>query len=178
MGLFPWLLAREPKVKIEAPVVDPVSQAIAEYLMEHGRKSNPWPEEEMGIPRNLVDELSPGHYRIDKVFDDGRKLTAYFCNVNNRPVNNPMRNCRLEFDLAPAREDQFGYSTTEYGLSGKFNLFQILLGSNQRIGFSVKDFGEVQGDIHMIDGTHYHIQQKYDRFRTWVLEQIRGGESE
>lgn len=179
-GRKPGVIEATQYFKPDGQTIDSVSQAIASYLIEHGRHSC-FPED--FDPRTSAGKNSiVQHYRIDKVLGDGRKLSAYFGNVNNRPVTNPMRNCILEFYLTPVREDQFGYTTSEHGLTGKFDLFQILFGLpniegfTDLIGISRCPFSTIP--VSEYEKCHIEdIQRKYNEFRTRAFEQIRGGES-
>ncbi|MDD5193238.1 MAG: hypothetical protein PHF67_01490 [Candidatus Nanoarchaeia archaeon] len=169
-------------------VLDPTSQAIARYLIEHGREGYFQEGSDSDHVKRVEVELLeqgyrlPGHHRIDRVLDDGRRLSVYYCNINNRPVEDPMPNSRLELSLHPVREDQFGYSTTEHGLSGNFDCFQFLFGVPSEMGaYDLEGFGGrrdhtsfTRKEELLID----HLQRRYDKFRIWVLEELKRGGGE
>ncbi len=135
----------------DAKQLSETSQAIARYLVEHGQ--NPLTRD------GTQKEGLPNHYEVRKELPDGRNLRAYFCDINKAGPDNPMSNSRLEVTLQPFRDDQVGYHTMEYDLTGEFEEFRILTGTANNM---LDGWFHFERDT-LSDSTRGHLQEKYDK---------------
>ncbi|MBI2573755.1 hypothetical protein HYV86_07860 [Candidatus Woesearchaeota archaeon] len=133
------------------------SQAIARYLVEYGTN-------EFTLDGSQTEGF-PGHYTVKTLFNDGRKLRAYFCDINNAGVERPMRNSRLEISLDPVKEDQWGFQTQENGLTGRFESLRVSRG---------KDIWKTFLSRHDGDATRDRVQKIYSHFMESVYAKLTG----
>jgi hypothetical protein len=138
------------------------SRNIAHYVIQHG--SNP----------HTVDGQQkagyPGHYRIERTMSDGRTLSIYYGDVNMRGADDPMPNSSLVISLTPVRNDQFGYETHEYGLTGEFEIFRLMTGTIRQYpeGWLHFNRGEVSEPV------KEKIQTRYELVLAEVHAALRG----
>ncbi|GEM_PF-5806975 len=140
------------------------SQAIARYLVEHSVNALGGGGAQNDSPHNC--------YISERQLPDGRTLKVIFSDINKAGAEKPMPNSSLEVSLLPVRDDQMGYQTTEYGLTGAFDDIRILTG--------IAGAGSALGmtflfSSHMVNGfTREQIQGQYASLMRQVYSALAG----
>jgi hypothetical protein len=137
-------------------------------------------ETSVGIVRYVTGEGNPDRdviltkegrtYTLNRRLSDGRELSIYLTDGDKTADPENMPNSRLEINLTPGSESQFGFDSEEFGLTGRLSKYVLCLGlltGDPTSQFTVMRANE-SGRINQF------FQARYDVDTKEILKELRG----